>query len=391
MLCIDKPIKILVLGLRGFPQVQGGIEAHAEHLYPLLANLGVHIKAIVRSPYMSKERCEGWMGIEYARLWSPRIKGIEAIIHTLIGVLYAAVSRPDLLHIHGIGPALFTPLARLLGLRVVVTHHGQDYFREKWGPTGRFVLRLGERLGMRFANQRIVITKALREHVKAEFGVDSILIPNGVIIRDFSEGASTLETFGLEPFRYVLLVSRLVPEKRHLDLIEAFEMADLPGWKLVLVGDADNPGSYQNQLKRRVESTTNVVMTGFQTGKSLHELYANAGLFVLPSSHEGLPISLLEALSYGLPVLASDIVGNLEVGLETECYFPLGNVLALSQLMRYRTARQLDASYRQEIKEFLRARYDWFNIAERTLEVYQSIVRPGSDLDLGTPRDAPQP
>jgi glycosyltransferase involved in cell wall biosynthesis len=310
------------------------------------------------------------------RVWAPQSKGLEAIVHTFLGVLYAGlVRRPDILHIQAIGPALMTPLARLLGLRVVVTHHGPDYDRQKWGGFAKWALRMGERWGMRWSNARIVISQVIRALVRDKHGVESTLIPNGVVLPDLQAGRVVLGEFGLEPGRYVVLVSRLVPEKRHLDLIEAFRRAAQPGWKLAIIGASDHPDAYVQSVLDGAKQTPGVVCTGFQSGARLAELFGQAGLFVLPSSHEGLPIALLEALSYGLPVIASDIPANREVGLPDEHYFPLGDVAALATRLREFAARPLTAEDREARRQWVGERYDWRMIARQTLGVYCSVLK----------------
>lgn len=366
-------MRVMFLGLRGFPEVQGGVETHAEHLCPLLAELGCEVEVVVRSPYMPAEKGAGWHGVRFVRVWSPKSKGLEAIVHTFLGVLVAAWRRPDVLHIQAIGPALMTPLARLLGLRVVVTHHGSDYDRQKWGRFARWALRTGERFGMRWSNARIVISQVIRQLVMDKHAANSVLIPNGVTLPTLHTTTGALDRFGLSPRRYVLLVSRLVPEKRHFDLLQAFDRADLAGWKLVFVGAADHPDEYQQRLIAEAQRG-GVVMTGFQTGLALGELYAHAGAFVLPSSHEGLPIALLEALSYGLDVIASDIPANVEVGLPAEQYFPLGDVEALASRLRVAAARPADAAAIAQRRQWVAEHYDWHAIARATMEVYRGVV-----------------
>jgi glycosyltransferase involved in cell wall biosynthesis len=307
-------------------------------------------------------------------VWSPKSKGLEAIIHTFLGVLIAAWRRPDVLHIQAIGPAVMTPLARLLGLKVVVTHHGPDYDRQKWGGFARWVLRTGERCGMRWSNGRIVISEVIRRLVREKHGVDSTLIPNGVELPNLPEGRATLDAFGLEPGRYVALVSRLVPEKRHLDLIAAFGRAALPGWKLAIVGASDHPDAYVQSVLDAAHETPGVICTGFQSGSRLAELFGHAGMFVLPSSHEGLPIALLEALSYGLPAIASDIPANLEVGLPPEHYFPLGDIDGLAARLREFASVPLRNEDREARRRWVADRYDWHEIARRTLDVYRRVA-----------------
>lgn len=371
----SRKLRVAFLGLRGFPGVQGGVETHAENLCPVLVELGCDVEVIVRSPYQAGKSLQPWRGVHFNTLWSPKSKGFEAILHTFIGVLYAGfVSRPDVLHIQAIGPALMTPLARLLGLRVVVTHHGPDYDRQKWGRFARMALKLGERFGMRYSNGRIVISEVIREIVRQKHDISSVLIPNGVVLPVLPDTTASLDKFGLTAGNYVLLVSRLVPEKRHLDLISAFVAADLADWKLVIVGASDHPDIYTREVLDVASTTPNVICTGFQSGVPLRELYAHAGMFVLPSSHEGLPIAMLEALSFGLPVLASDIPANVEVGLPGEHYFPLGDVAALTTCLRDFAARQLLHEDRETRRSWVMSRYDWHDIAKRTLEVYRQVT-----------------
>ncbi len=368
-------MRVAFLGLRGFPNVQGGVETHAEHLCPLLVELGCEVDVIVRASYQSEAIGNAWKGIRFHRLWSPRSKGLEAILHTLLGVLYAGfVLRPDVLHIQAIGPALMAPLARLLGLRVVVTHHGPDYDRQKWGRFAKLALQSGERFGMRWTHGRIVISEVIRGLVKGKHGCESTLIPNGVVLPAMPESVGALTVFGLESGKYVLLVSRLVPEKRHLDLIAAFKRAALPGWKLAIVGASDHPDVYVRQVLDTAGATPDVVCTGLQTGLALRELYAHAGIFVLPSSHEGLPIAMLEALSYGLPVVASNIPANLEVGLPDEHYFSLGDVNALAARLKEFAAQPLTPQARESRRAWVSERFDWRDIAQRTLAVYRKVV-----------------
>lgn len=365
-------MKVLVLGIRGIPNVQGGVETHAEQLYPRLAQLGCVVEVIVRSPFVPRglSRCGA---VRLRRIWSPRTTGAEALVHSVLGVLYAGITRPDVLHIHAVGPAIVTPLARLLGLRVVVTHHGADYQRDKWGPVARRVLRLGERVGMRYSAARIAISAAIARLIRTDYGRDSHLIPNGVATAPPVEGTATIARFGLEAGRYFLQVSRLVPEKRQLDAIAAWSTLRPCPWRLALVG-AIGDDAYSRRVVEAA-ARAGVVLTGVQRGAALAELYANAGAFVLPSSHEGLPIAMLEALSHGLPIVASDIAANLEVGLPATSYFPVGDVAALAERLRIAQLAPRDDGARAARREFVRLGYDWDRIAAQTLAVYEHAVR----------------
>jgi glycosyltransferase involved in cell wall biosynthesis len=369
-------LSVMMLGFRGFPGVQGGVESHMENLCPLLVQGGVAVTAIVRNRYMKKIPLTAWKGVTLTSIWAPRSIYLEALVHSFLGVIVAAFRRPDVLHIHGIGPALVTPFARLLRLRVVVTHHGPDYDREKWGALARRILRIGESFGMHASHRRIAISRSVEALVKERYGKACAVIPNGIRLPDIPSTSERLAAFRLVPGRYVLTVGRLVPEKRQHDLIAAFTRAHHPGWKLAIVGDFDHVNPYADRLAQLAAETPDVVLTGFQTGETLRELFAHAGLFVLPSSHEGLPIALLEALSYGLPVLASDIRANLEIGLRENGYFPVTDVDALAIALESRINKPpYDEEERNVQRRWVAQRFDWDDIAYQTMAVYRDLTR----------------
>jgi glycosyltransferase involved in cell wall biosynthesis len=375
-------VKVLVLGIRGMPNVQGGIETHAENLYPRLAALGCTVEVLVRSPYVARESRQ--LGpIRLRRIWSPRRAGLEALVHSVLCVLYAAVARPDILHIHAVGPAIVTPLARLLGLRVVVTNHGPDYERDKWGRFARWVLRSGERVGMRYSQARIAVSRVILDLIKAKYGCTADLIPNGVAVADRQQDDQQVRRFALQPGRYFLQVSRMVPEKRQLDLIRAYALARPDGWKLALVGALDS-STYAREVVTAADAA-GVVLTGYLNGTALQQMYSHAGAFVLPSAHEGLPIVLLEALSYGLPVMASNIPAHLEMGLDRSSYFPVGDVAALAAGLTRLTQTPLDERARALRAQAVAAVYDWDRIAEKTLAIYERVLRgAGAQLSPAT-------
>jgi len=371
----SRRLRILALGFRGFPGVQGGIETHAEQLYTRLQSLDCDVEAVVRSRHMTHARASSWHGIRYRRLWSPRGSGLEAAVHTLLGTLFAIVHRPDVIHYHAVGPALFAPLARACGLRVVVTHHGPDYEREKWGLLARAILKAGEHLGMRHAHERIAISTTIARLVEEKHGVHSSVIRNGVDLPTLGSGTEAIAALGLTRGRYLLCVGRLVPEKRQIDLIDAFAKAGLEGWKLAVVG-ATTPGDpHVRRVLARAAEVPGIVCTGFRGGAELAQLYEHAGLFVQPSSHEGLPIALLEALSYGLPVLASDIPAHRECPLDQDAYFPMGNIRRLVDGMRSAIAEPITTADRERRRAIVAALCDWDAIARETLGVYRRATQ----------------
>lgn len=365
----------MVLGLRGVPGVQGGIETHVRMLFPLLARLGWDVIVVQRSPFfVGRQRPRHWHGLRFVYLWSPLASGVETAVHTLLGVCYAAVSRPAILHLHGIGPGLLAPLARLFLLRVVVTHHAFDYRREKWGPFAKIVMRIGEWLGMRFANQSIAVSAVIRDYVRVAHGVEPRVVPNGAPKARRELDTAPLAAFGIEPRRYVLCVARLEPTKRQHDLLDAFEAAALEGWHVVIVGGVDPVDPYTATLLARAQRNPRIVLTGYQTGRALRSLYSHAGLFVLPSSLEGHPIALLEAISYGLPTLASDIPENLVVPLPRANFFPMGDTAALARLIRSTAATPVPTAQLETARHAVREQFGWRQSALATSEVYKSVI-----------------
>lgn len=366
--------RVMMLGTRGIPNVQGGVEKHIEMIGTELVHMGWDVEVIGRRQYLANSSENVWNGIRVIPLWAPKTMILEAIGHSVVGVLFAARRRPDVLHIHAVGPALVAPLARLLGLKVIITHHGYDYERQKWGRFAKRMLKMGEAFGMYTSNGRIAISQEIVRAMHDEYHVAVDFVPNGVSVQPKSTSTETLKAFGLTPRQYIVMMARLVPEKRQHDLILAFAKSNRPE-KLVLVGGADHETEYSAYVKALATETPAVVMTGFQTGAALAELYSNAALFVLPSSHEGMPIALLEALSYGLPVLASDIVANRELKLPPTDYFPMGDVDALAAALERKLSIPLHENGADELMRYIQTEYSWKKITERTADVYRSVLR----------------
>jgi glycosyltransferase involved in cell wall biosynthesis len=264
-----------------------------------------------------------------------------------------------------------------MGLRVVVTHHGPDFDRDKWGWFARWVLRSGESLGMLYSHARIAISQVIVDAIRMRYGRDSDLIPNGAVLVDPASETDEIERHGLKRGRYFLQVSRLVPEKRQLDLIRAFGLARPPGWQLALVGGGTGEYAAKVQAAARAEG---VILTGFQKGDALRQLYSHAGGFALPSSHEGLPIAILEALSYGLPVIASNIPANLEIGLDSSSYFPVGDHAALAERLIKLAETPPDPAEIEARRQWVARTYDWERIAAQTHAVYQRVLGHSSQM-----------
>lgn len=362
-------MKIVVTGTRGIPNIMGGVETHCEELFPRVARLGADVTVICRSKYVDCSLHE-WNGVNLVDVEAPDNKSLEAIVHTFRGIVKARKLKADVVHIHAVGPALLVPFAKMLGMKVVFTHHGPDYDRDKWGCLAKTVLRLGERIGCRFADDVIVISSVIKDIVKQKHGRSKgvHLIYNGVPSPEVCSCPEYFSELGIEEGKYMLAMCRFVPEKRLDDLIKAFvKTKHGDGIKLVLAGDTDFENGYSRSLKK-LACNNGVVLTGFLKGRKLHALLSNARCFCLPSSHEGLPIALLEAMSYRLPVVVSDIPANKDVGLSPDCYFPCKDVSVLAE----RLQTQIDAPLHRV--DYDMTKYSWDTIARQTYQVYQQMT-----------------
>jgi glycosyltransferase involved in cell wall biosynthesis len=367
-----KPIHIIVVGTRGIPCIAGGVETICEELYPRIVNLGCAITVIRRSSYVDeKNKIIIYKGVKLIDIFSTKLKSLEAIIHTLISVVYARWEGCNILHIHTIGPSLLTPLAKIMGLKVVVTSQGPDYDRQKWGWFAKFILKFAERCGVKYADKYIVISNVVKNIIEQNYKrFDCIVIHNGVNIPTPSHETEYITSLGLIKNKYIVGVARFVEEKGFHDLIEAYSKIFTKDDKLVLVGDATHETKYSKYLIKYAKDT-GVILTGFIKGDKLNQIYSHAKLFVLPSYHEGLPLALLEAMSFNLDVLVSNIPAHLEVDLGQDCYFETGEVEDLAKKIELKLSHPTKVNY----LDIIRDKYNWEKIANETVKVYRALVQ----------------
>ena len=363
-------MKIVVTGTRGIPHIQGGIETHCEELYPRISRLGFDVNLVRRSCYVTaSDKLREFNGVKLSTLYAPHIKSLEALVHTFLAVLWAKKQKADIIHIHAIGPAIMAPFARFLGLKVVFTHHGSDYNRAKWGRFAKFILKMGERLGTSYANEVIVISDIIQKSLVEKYNrKNTHLIFNGVNTPVFAEQSDFIKSLGIKPRMYVFTLGRFVEEKGFDYLIRAFSKSKKQNYRLVIAGDCDHETEYSKQLKELAKAN-DVVLTGFVKGEMLRELFSHTRLFVLPSYHEGLPISLLEAMSYRLPVLVSDIPANKQIALPENSFFITGNEESLLEGLE----QQLN--YNFEPVNYDMTPYNWDQIAMQTKTVYEQVLK----------------
>ncbi len=364
-------MKICVTGLRGMPNVMGGVESHCEELLPRIKALqaDLEIALLARAPYVPRTR-NVYKGITIVPIPSTHMMSLEPILGTLGGIAYARAISSNVVHIHAIGPALLAPLARLLGLKVILTHHGRNYDHAKWGRFAKSMLRLGEVAGISSASAVIAVSESLADDLRTRFprhAAKVVYIPNGVSdLNDerTADAEDPIEKHELVPGQYIMAVGRLDPEKGFHVLLDAFE-ALTDERKLVIVGGADYQTDYSRGLLAR--AGPKVIFTGRQPRATLRRLYRHAGLFVLPSFNEGLPVAALEAAAAALPIILSDIPANRDLRLPAENYFPVGDSKALSEKLR-----QPPGTYGVDANDVCR-RFDWDVAARETIQIYNAV------------------
>ena len=306
------PLRIAMIGARGVPATFGGVERHVEELGTRLAARGHQVIVYARTNYVEEQR-DAWRGMSVRNLTTVDSKHLDAIVHSAKATIAAMRDRVDVVHYHAVGPGLPSALPRFASrAKVVHTIHGRDSERAKWSPAAQVVLRTAEWMSARVPDETIVVSRDLVEHYRRAHGRRTTYIPNGVDAPTARPPAVIAERWGLTTGSYLLFLGRLVPEKAPDLLIRAFRR--LPGdLRLVIAGGSSFTDEYVAELEREAADDPRVVLAGYVFGEQLDELYSNAAAFVLPSYLEGLPLTLLEAASYGTPVVASDIPPNLEI------------------------------------------------------------------------------
>jgi len=371
-------MKIVMFGHKRIPSREGGVEIVVEELSTRMAALGHRVVCLNRGGHhvsgteFDRQISGDFRGVGLKTLPTIDRKGLAAVSSSFFGALAAAFGNADVVHIHAEGPAFMCWLPRLLGKRVIVTVHGLDWQREKWKQGfGAKYIRLGEKMAVRFADEIIVLSKGVQEYFRKECGRETVLIPNGISRPNPRAPERIAAEYGLKKQGYLLFLGRLVPEKGIHYLIEAFRkiQTDMP---LVIAGGTSDTDEYGQQLKKAASKDPRILFTGFVQGQMLEELYSNAYLYILPSDLEGMPLSLLEAMSYGNCCLVSDIPECADVVEDHGVTFPRGNTEALKdRLQDLCDDPDRVEAYRKEASDFICGRYNWDDVVQRTLNIYQ--------------------
>ena len=371
----EKKIKIAMFGHKRVPSREGGVEVVVEMLSTRMAKLGHDVTLYNRSGHhVSGSEYDSHIIHKYGKVKiktvpTINVKGVAALISSVISSFLTAFGNYDIVHIHAEGPAVMCWLPKIFGKKVVVTIHGLNWKTPKWGKLAKSIIMLGEKNAVKYADEIIVLSKQMESYFLEKYNRKTTYIPNGIDAPTKIECNQIYKRWGLTKNSYVLFLGRIVPDKGIEYLIEAWKKIDT-NKKLVIAGGNSDSIEYYNWIKST--ATNDCIFTDFVQGELLGELFSNAYVYVFPSNNEGMPLSLLEAMSFGNCCLVSDIPECMEVIEKQAVSFKKGNVEDLGRKLQFLLDnKSVVEKYKDEASLFILNKYKWDDIVERTVELYR--------------------
>lgn len=370
-------LNIAMFGHKRVPSREGGVEIVVEELSVRLTEKGHSVTCYNRGGHhvSGKEfdnlESQKLDNVNLKTVFTIEKKGLAAVTSSFFASLCCAFGKYDTVHIHAEGPAAFCWIPKLFGKKIVVTVHGLDWQREKWkGGFGAKYIRLGEKMAVKHADEIIVLSKSVQEYFRNTYNRETKFIPNGVNRPKSQEADLIKREYGLKKDDYILYLGRIVPEKGEHYLVEAFKKIHTDK-KLVIAGGASDTDEYMEKLKKSAAEDDRILFTGFVQGRLLEELYSNAYVYCLPSDLEGMPLSLLEAMSYGCCCLTSDIAECKEVVEDKAVLFKKGNVQDLKDKLQFLCDHEHNVeNYKINAADFVCKKYNWDKVVEQTEKLY---------------------
>lgn len=370
-------LRIAMLGHKRIPSREGGIEIVVEELATRMAKKSHSVTCYNRKGHnvagseFDGTKLKTYKGVTLQEVFTIDKRGLAAMTASVSASLRAALGNYDVVHIHAEGPAFMCWLPKLFGKKVIVTVHGLDHQRAKWGKFASWYIRSGEKNAVRFADEIIVLSKGVQDYFQNTYGRTTRFIPNGVNKAKPRKARQITEKWGLTKDSYILYLGRIVPEKGERYLIEAFKQTKTDK-KLVIAGGSSDTQAFMDELKSLAKDDDRIIFTGFVQGEILEELYSNPYIYTLPSDLEGMPLSLLEAMSYGNCCLTSDIPECAEVVEDKALLFRKSDVSDLqAKLQNACDHPEMVDSYKVQAEEFICRKYNWDDVVEKTLKLYQ--------------------
>lgn len=362
-------MKIAMLGHKRVPSREGGVEIVVGEIASRMAKKMHEVTCYNRSRRETKKIKEH-NGIRIKWVFTIDVRGIAAMTSSLFASISAALSNFDVVHYHAEGPSAMCFIPKLFKKRIVVTIHGLDWQRDKWGGFATKYLLWGEKMAVKYADEIIVLSENVKQYFKDTYNRDTCFIPNGIVKHEPLEAKLIKEKWNLEKDDYILYLGRIVPEKGLTYLVDAYNKLNTDK-KLVIAGGASDTNSFYCGLRAKAQDNANIIFTDFVHGNELGELYSNAYAYVLPSDLEGMPMSLLEAMSYGNCCLVSDIPECTEAVADKALHFKKGDVDDLAEkLQMLCDNKEIVEKYKNEASDYVCNRYNWDDIVDETLKLY---------------------
>lgn len=368
---------IAMLGQKRIPSREGGVEVVVEELATRMVKNGNNVTCYNRRGHhvSGKEydarKIKEYKGIRIKTVPTINCRGLAAMSSSVFAAIRAAFGKYDVVHFHAEGPCAMLWLPKLFGKRCIATIHGLDHMRAKWGKLASTYIMLGEKCAAKHADEIIVLSKGVKDYFKETYNRDTVYIPNGVNRPEIKGTNEIEEKWGLKKDSYILYLGRLVPEKGIKYLVEAFKDVKTDK-KLVIAGGSSDTDEFSNELKEMAGDDERIIFTGFVQGEPLDELYGNAYIYTLPSDLEGMPLSLLEAMSYGNCCLVSDIEECTSVVEDRAIVFEKLNVEDLrKKLQEACDDNEIVENYKKNAADFICEKYSWDDVVEKTMELYR--------------------
>lgn len=370
---------IAMLGQKRIPSREGGVEVVVEELATRMVKNGNNVTCYNRRGHhvSGKEydarKIKEYKGIRIKTVPTINCRGLAAMSSSVFAAIRAAFGKYDVVHFHAEGPCAMLWLPKLFGKRCIATIHGLDHMRAKWGKLASTYIMLGEKCAAKHADEIIVLSKGVKDYFKETYNRDTVYIPNGVNRPEIKGTNEIEEKWGLKKDSYILYLGRLVPEKGIKYLVEAFKDVKTDK-KLVIAGGSSDTDEFSNELKEMAGDDERIIFTGFVQGEPLDELYGNAYIYTLPSDLEGMPLSLLEAMSYGNCCLVSDIEECTSVVEDRAIVFEKSNVEDLrKKLQEACDDNEIVENYKKNAADFICEKYSWDDVVEKTMELYRGV------------------
>ncbi len=375
----DTKLNIAMFGQKRIPSREGGIEVVVEELCVRMVQLGYEVTCYNRTGHhvsgkkFDSQSLKEYKGIKLKNVLTISCKGLAAMTSSISAAICTAFGKYDIVHIHAEGPSFMCWLPKLFGKKIVVTVHGLDHQRAKWGRVASSYIMHGEKNAVKFADRIIVLSENVQTYFKEVYHRDTYFIPNGVNCSQVKTAQIITEKFNLKKDDYILFLGRLVPEKGLRYLIQAYKQVKTDK-KLVIAGGSSDTALFATELREMSKDDDRIMFTGFVCGQMLEELYSNAYLYALPSDLEGMPLSLLEAMSYGNCCVVSDIAECTSVVEDKAVTFCKGDVLDLqSKLQMLCDHAETVRKYKEEAADFICRKYSWDDVVRKTLDTYEGI------------------